>query len=97
MAKEIIITLGVVMAKRSMKLHDLADKVDLHFTNLSILKKGKGRAIKFKTLLRLCEVLECTPNDIFEIREINEAIAVDPFCVATEDENEDLQLYATDV
>jgi putative transcriptional regulator len=97
MAKEIIITLDVVMAKRKIKLYHLANQIDVHMTNLSILKNGRGRAIKFKTLLALCEVLECTPNDLFKIREKTEAMAGRPFRVATKEKNEDLQTYESNV
>jgi putative transcriptional regulator len=62
----IIINLDVVMAKRKISLKDLAKKVDITNTNLSILKTGKARAIRFTTLNEICKVLDCQPGDILE-------------------------------
>ena len=64
----IIVNLDVMMAKRKISLSDLADKIGITKANLSILKTGKGKAIRFSTLERLCQVLECTPGDILEYR-----------------------------
>ena len=64
----IIVNLDVMMAKRKMSLSDLADKIGITKANLSILKTGKGKAIRFSTLQRICEILECTPGDILEYR-----------------------------
>ena len=64
----IIVNLDVIMAKRKISLSDLADKIGITKANLSILKTGKGKAIRFSTLQRICEVLECTPGDILEYR-----------------------------
>jgi putative transcriptional regulator len=97
MAKEIIITLDVVLAKRKMKLGVLADKIDIHINNLSILKNGKARAIRMQTLLSLCEALECTPNDLFEIRETTEANAGMPVPGNNGKEREDLLSEDNDV
>ena len=66
---EIIIRLDVILALKKMSLQELADKVDVHVTNLSIFKNGRGKAIKTVTLMRICKVLGCTPNDIFEFRD----------------------------
>jgi putative transcriptional regulator len=66
---EIIINLDVMLAKRKMQLTELSDLIGTHITNLSIFKTGKGKAIKLTTLMRMCKVLKCTPNDIIEFRE----------------------------
>jgi len=62
----IIINLDVMLAKRKMKLNDLADLVGITPQNLSVLKTGKARAIRFTTLEKLCDVLDCQPGDILE-------------------------------
>lgn len=62
----IVINLDVVMAKRKMSLNELSDKVGLTLSNLSILKTGKAKAIRFSTLETICNVLECQPGDILE-------------------------------
>ncbi|MCL2198454.1 MAG: helix-turn-helix transcriptional regulator [Defluviitaleaceae bacterium] len=65
----IIVNLDVMMAKRKIGLAELAERIDLTQTNLSILKTGKGKAIRFTTLNRLCRELDCQPGDILEYRE----------------------------
>jgi len=62
----IIVNLDVVMAKRKMSLNELSDRVGLTLANLSILKTGKAKAIRFSTLETICKVLECQPGDILE-------------------------------
>ena len=62
----IIVNLDVMMAKRKMSLNDLSDKVDLTLSNLSILKTGKAKAIRFSTLEALCVALDCQPGDLLE-------------------------------
>lgn len=62
----IIVNLDVMMAKRKMSLNELSDKVGLTLSNLSILKTGKAKAIRFTTLESICEVLECQPGDLLE-------------------------------
>jgi len=62
----IVVNLDVVMAKRKMSLNELSDKVGMALSNLSILKTGKAKAIRFSTLESICEVLECQPGDILE-------------------------------
>lgn len=62
----IIVNLDVMMAKRKISLNDLSDKVGLTLSNLSILKTGKAKAIRFSTLATICSVLECQPGDILE-------------------------------
>ena len=65
----IIVNLDVMMARRKMSLAELSEKVGITMANLSILKTGKAKAIRFSTLNRICEVLECQPADILEYRE----------------------------
>lgn len=62
----IVINLDVMMAKRKVGLSELATRIDLTQANLSILKNGKGKAIRFSTLDRLCKELDCQPGDILE-------------------------------
>lgn len=62
----IVVNLDVVMAKRKISLNELSDKVGLTLSNLSILKTGKAKAIRFSTLEAICNVLECQPGDILE-------------------------------
>jgi len=62
----IIINLDVMMAKRKIGLTELASKIDLTPANLSVFKNGKGRAVRFSTLDRLCKELGCQPGDILE-------------------------------
>ena len=62
----IIVNLDVMMAKRKMSLNELSEKVDLTLSNLSILKTGKAKAIRFSTLAAICKVLHCQPGDILE-------------------------------
>ncbi|MCL2577320.1 MAG: helix-turn-helix transcriptional regulator [Defluviitaleaceae bacterium] len=68
----IIINLDVMMAKRKIGLNELSERIDLTQANLSILKTGKGKAIRFSTLNRLCRELNCQPGDILEYREDEE-------------------------
>lgn len=62
----IIVNLDVVMAQRKVSLTELAERVDLTLANLSILKNGKARAIRFSTLDAICKALQCTPGEILE-------------------------------
>ncbi len=62
----IIVNLDVMMAKRKMSLNELSEKVGLTLSNLSILKTGKAKAIRFSTLEAICNVLDCQPGDILE-------------------------------
>lgn len=64
----IIINLDIMMAKRKISSGELAEKVGITQANLSILKTNKARAIRFSTLEKICEVLECQPGDILEYR-----------------------------
>ena len=61
-----IVNLDVMMARRKMSLNELSDKVELTLSNLSILKTGKAKAIRFSTLESICKALNCQPADILE-------------------------------
>ncbi|MCU0437710.1 MAG: helix-turn-helix transcriptional regulator [Raineya sp.] len=65
----IIVNLDVMMAKRKMSLNELSEKVDLTLANLSILKTGKAKAVRFSTLEAICKALNCQPGDILEYQE----------------------------
>ena len=62
----IIVNLDVMMAKRKMSLNELSERVELTLANLSILKTGKAKAIRFSTLSAICAALDCQPGDILE-------------------------------
>lgn len=62
----IIVNLDVMMAKRKMSLNELSEKVGLTLSNLSVLKTGKAKAIRFSTLEAICEALNCQPGDMLE-------------------------------
>jgi len=62
----IIVNLDVMMAKRKMSLNELSERVDITLSNLSILKTGKAKAIRFSTLEAICKALECQAGDILE-------------------------------
>ena len=62
----IVVNLDVMMAKRKMSLNELSEKVELTLANLSILKTGKAKAIRFSTLEAVCSALDCQPGDILE-------------------------------
>lgn len=64
----IIINIDVMLAKRKMSVTELAGKVGITMANLSILKNGKAKAIRFSTLEAVCEALDCQPGDILEYR-----------------------------
>lgn len=65
----IIINLDVMLARRKMSLTELSEKVGITMSNLSILKKGKAKAIRISTLEAICKVLDCQPGDILEYRQ----------------------------
>lgn len=65
----IIVNLNVMMAKRKISLGELAERIDLTPANLSILKTGKAKAVRFSTLEAICRELDCQPGDILEFRE----------------------------
>lgn len=62
----IIVNLDVMLAKRKMQLTELSDRMGITLSNLSILKTGKAKAIRFSSLEMICEILECQPGDILE-------------------------------
>ena len=64
----IIVNLDVMMAKRKISLGELAERIDLTPANLSILKSGKAKAVRFSTLEAICRELDCQPGDILEFR-----------------------------
>ena len=67
----IVVNLDVMMARRKMSLNELAEKVDITPANLSILKTGKAKAIRFSTLESICKVLDCQPGDRLEFSDEN--------------------------
>jgi putative transcriptional regulator len=69
MAITLKINLDLLLVKRKMTLTELSNRVGITLANLSILKRGKAKAIRFSTLLALCEALECTPGDLLEVEE----------------------------
>ncbi len=64
----IIVNLDVMMARRKMSLNELSERVGITMANLSILKTGKAKAVRFSTLDAICRALDCTPGDILEYR-----------------------------
>lgn len=68
MGKEIVVNIDVMLAKRKMSVTELSERVGITMANISILKNGKAKAVKFSTLAKLCEVLDCQPGDILEYR-----------------------------
>jgi len=72
MEGDIIFNIDVMLAKRKMSVTELADKVGITLTNMSILKTGKAKAIKVSTLAKLCEALDCQPGDLLEYRQKQE-------------------------
>jgi putative transcriptional regulator len=73
----IIVNLDVMLAKRKMRSNELAERIGITTANLSILKTGKAKAIRFSTLEQICEILECQPGDIMEF------VKEDPFFKAS--------------
>ena len=65
----IIVNLDVMLAKRKMSSNELAEKVGITAANLSILKTGKAKAVRFSTLEAICKALDCQPGDILEYKE----------------------------
>lgn len=65
---EIIFNIDVMLAKRKMSVTELAERVGITITNVSVLKNGKVKALKISTLIKLCEALDCQPGDILEYR-----------------------------
>ena len=68
-AMEILVNLDVMMAKRKISSGELAEKIGITPANLSVLKTGKAKAIRFSTLMALCHALDCQPGDLLEFKE----------------------------
>lgn len=68
----VIVNIDVMLARRKMSLTELSEKVGITMSNLSVLKTGKAKAIRFSTLESICEVLECQPGDILEFQQDSE-------------------------
>ena len=71
-AAMIIVNLDIMMARRKISLGELAEKVDITPANLSILKTGKAKAVRFSTLEAICRVLDCQPGDLLEYKDESE-------------------------
>jgi putative transcriptional regulator len=69
MARDIIVTLDVMLARRKMKAKDLAAAIGITEANLSLLKSGKVKGVRFETLSKLCEALDCKPGDLLDFGE----------------------------
>lgn len=69
MEDQIIFNIDIMLAKRRMSVTELADRVGITISNISILKNGKAKAIKISTLAKLCEALECQPGDLLEYKD----------------------------
>jgi putative transcriptional regulator len=65
----IIINIDVMLAKRKMSVTELVEKVGITMANISVLKNGKAKAVRFSTLEAICKALECQPGDILEYKE----------------------------
>ena len=72
MEEDIIFNIDVMLAKRKMSVTELAERVGITMSNISVLKNGKAKAIKVSTLAKLCEALDCQPGDILEYRKKND-------------------------
>ena len=64
----IVVNIDVMMAKRKISLTELAERMDITLANMSILKTGKAKAVRFETLNKLCRILDCQPGDILEYK-----------------------------
>jgi len=69
MATVIKVNLDLLLVQRKMTLTELSDKIGITMANLSILKRGKGRAIRFSTLVALCNTLDCEPGDLLQLED----------------------------
>ena len=72
MSTSIKVNLDLLLVQRKISLTELSEQVGITMANLSILKRGKARAIRFSTLIALCDALECQPGDILELEESND-------------------------
>nr|WP_236855892.1 helix-turn-helix transcriptional regulator [Candidatus Viadribacter manganicus] len=70
----IVVTLDVMLARRKMKSKDLAERVGITEANLSLLRTGKVKGVRFETLAKICEVLECKPSDLLDV-EVGAAVS----------------------
>lgn len=70
----LVVNLDVMLARRKMRSNELAERVGITPQNLSVLKAGRAKAIRFSTLEKICEVLDCQPGDILEFRKVGETI-----------------------
>jgi len=69
MAKRVKVNLDLLLVQRKMSLTELSEEVGITLANLSILKRGKAKAIRFSTLVAICEALQCEPGDILELEQ----------------------------
>ena len=67
MSSEIVVTLDVMLARRKRRAKDVAAEIGMTEANLSLLKSGKVKGVRFDTLAKLCDALECTPGDLLEV------------------------------
>ncbi|HJN99040.1 MAG TPA: helix-turn-helix transcriptional regulator [Candidatus Marinimicrobia bacterium] len=72
MSTSIKVNLDLLLVQRKISLTELSEQVGITMANLSILKRGKAKAIRFSTLIALCDVLECQPGDILDLEESND-------------------------
>ena len=72
MSNSIKVNLDLLLVQRKISLTELSEQVGITMANLSILKRGKAKAIRFSTLIALCDVLECQPGDILDLEESND-------------------------
>ena len=84
----IIVNVDVMLARRKMRLNELAQRVGITAQNLSVLKTGRARAIRFSTLEKLCEVLDCQPGDLFAFEVIDSPAGGPPEEALTDSEQE---------
>jgi putative transcriptional regulator len=68
----IIVTLDIMLAKRKMRSKELAERIGITEANVSLLKSGRVKGVRFETLAKICEVLECQPADLLEFQRENE-------------------------
>lgn len=78
MSGRIIVNLDVMLARRKMRLKDLASAVDLTEQNLSMIKTGKIKGVRFATLVKICDVLDCQPGDLLEFARDDDVVDLDP-------------------
>jgi putative transcriptional regulator len=80
----LVVNLDVMLARRKMRLNELAERVGITPQNLSVLKTGRAKAIRFSTLEKLCEILDCQPGDLFAFENPLAHAPVEPELVATQ-------------